>query len=185
MEIPHERGAPSSFYLGNLLVVTNHFMQYGHNIGAFICGNIDAEQGGITRGAHFVDIINQHPHVALVPCEPLPDRVMAITREAAMLREPCQSFVLDRSKPLAGYEKQPSLERLKNTINGLGRHGTSPWGSVDVFMRPHQFNDATINVMIGELKRASAVYRVDYEREAITNSLVGYRVRVFVDEEKL
>jgi hypothetical protein len=186
-EIPHDRGAPSSFYLGNLLLVTNDYMQYGHNVGAFICGNVDPAQGGITRGAFFTDIINQHPNFAIVPCEPLPDRIMAITREAALLREPVPPYVFDRTKPLAGpvNGKEPALERLKSAINGLGRQGVSPFSSVDLFARPHQFNQASIDIMIGEIKEAEAIYRVDYEKEHITNNLYGYRIRLFVDENML
>lgn len=186
-EIPHDRGAPSSFYLGNLVLVTDDYLRYGHNVGSFICGNIDDNQGGITRGAHFTSIINQHPDFAIVPCEPLPERVLAITREAALLREPADPYHLDRSKPMAGPPggKEPSLERLKKSVNGLGRHGVSAHGSVDLFVRPHQLNDAYVDVMLGEIRQAEAIYKVDYTLEYITNSKYGYQIRLYVDDEML
>ena len=187
MEIPHDFGAPSSFYLGNLLVVTDDYMQAGHSIGAFIAGNVSAKEGGITRGAFFTDIINQHSNFALVPCDPMPDRIMSITREAAMLSEPAPPYIFDRSKPMAGSAdgKDPQLERLKKTVASWNRQGISPHGSVDVFMRPHQFSSATIDVMLGEMKQGHAIYKVDYEREYITNEKLGYQVRIYVDDEAL
>lgn len=188
MEIPHDYGAPSSFYLGNLLVVTNDYMAQGHPIGAFICGTIDPKLGGgITRGAHFVDIINQHPNFALIPCEPLPERIMSITREAAMLSEPCPPYTYDASAPRAGPPngKEPNLERLKQSINGLGRHGISPHGSVDIWMRPHQFNAASLELMASEIRSAPGIWKVDYAIEYITNQTYTYQVRLFVDQEHL
>lgn len=182
-EIPHDFGAASPFYLGNLLGVTGDFMDLGFNVGAFIFGQHDAKSGTITRGAQFVDIINQTDRVALLPCAPIPLPIMAITREAAALRPPTRTFTYDPAKEVAGAAVHPEWERLKTAVANLGRKGTSPFGSVDLFVRPHQFNHASVDRMIADLVQMPLVYRVEVEREPITNDVCTYRVQLFVDQE--
>lgn len=184
-EISHDFGAPSNFYLGNLLVITSEFMDVGENLGAFVCGKINHEAGEITRGSDFVELITQQNTVALIPCEPLPDKIMQITREANTIRAPCRSFALDKSKVDPKLKIHPDLERLKSTINGLGRQGEAPFGSVDHFARPHNMNAASINKMIAEIKAMPAVFKVDYEFEHITTSLCQYRIMLFVDKNQI
>lgn len=184
VEIPHTYGVSSSFYLGHLLFVTSRFIDLGYNVGAMICGKIDPETREITRGATFVDILNQHENFALIPQEPIPEAVMNITREAVALQVPPHPFVLDKSKPMTGSEKHPVLERLKKRVNGFGRKGTSPFGSVDIFVREHQFSAASMARMGDELAQLNPVYKLDYELEHITNEMHNYRVRIFMDHER-
>lgn len=181
-EIPHDYGAPSNFYLGNLLFVTDEWVKLGYNVGAFICGNVDKSQRVITRGAKFVDIINQLDTFAMIPCEPIPQPIMDITREAVALRAPSRPFLYDPKKQVAGPEKNKELERLKSSINNLRRQGESPYGSVDVFMRDHQFNAASISRMIQDLKQIGPLYKVDYQMQPITNAVHTYRVMLFLDK---
>lgn len=185
MEIPHDIGAPSSFYLGNLMIVTNEFMQYGINVGAFICGKVDWEKKTITRGASFVDLINQHDTVAFIPMQPLSDAVVEITRESAALRTPPQSFILDHTKPMMGEKPNPLLERLKTNVAAMGRTGMAPFGSVDIFMRPHQFNEGSIAHIEQDISQMERIFKVDYELEHITNAACVYRVRLFVDNKNV
>lgn len=184
IEIPHDYGASSSFYLGNLLFVTSKFIDLGYNVGAMICGQVNPETDTITRGATFVDIINQHENFTLIPCEPIPEPIMNVTREAVALRVPPAPFKLEWNKPMMGQEKHTALEKLKARVNGFGRTGQSPFGSVDIFMRPHQFNEASLKLMGDELAQLIPVYKVDYELEHITNELYTYRLRLFLDHEK-
>lgn len=183
--ISHDWGAESNFYLGNLLVVTSEFMDVGENLGAFVCGNIDREQGIVTRGSKFVDLIRQENTVALIPCAPIPPKIMDITREAATIRAPCRSFVLERNKIDPKHKTHPELERLKKTINGLGRRGEAPFGPVSSYARPHQFNRSSIDKMISNIIQMKAVFKVDYEFEAITTSMVQYRIMLFVDKNSV
>lgn len=134
-EISHDWGQPSNFYLGNLLVVTSEFMDIGENVGAFVCGKIDPQNRTITRGSDFVELITQQSTVALIPCEPIPPKIMDITREAATLRAPSRPFMLDATKIDPSVKQHPELERLKKAINGLGKTGQAPFGSVDTFIR--------------------------------------------------
>lgn len=184
-EIPHDWGQESNFYLGNLLVVTSEFMDVGENLGAFICGNIDRENGTITRGSKFVDLIRQENTVALIPCAPIPPKIMDITREAATIRAPCRPFRLERDKIDPKLKTHPELDRLKKAINGLGRTGVANFGSIDTFVRPHQFNRASIDKMISNITQMNAVFKVDYEFEAITTTICQYRIMMYVDSEMM
>jgi len=184
-EISHDWGQPSNFYLGNLLVVTSEFLDIGENVGAFVCGKIDRTNNTITRGSDFVELITQQNTVALMPCEPVPPKIMDITREAATLRAPSRPFILDQAKMDSTKKTHPELERLKKSINSLGRTGEAPFGSVDTFLRPHQFNKESVSQMISDITSMGAVFKVDYEFEAITTELHQYRLRMFVDKNKI
>jgi hypothetical protein len=135
----------------------------------------------MTRGSHFVDLINQRPSVALVPLQPMPDDIMGIVNEATALRAPPRPFTLEDPNPKPVLKETALLDRLRARVAQAGRAGHSPYGSVDVFMRPHQFNAASIDRMAQELVAMPRVYRVDYEQEAITDKVHTYRVRIFVD----
>ncbi len=45
IELPHDMGAESNFYHGNLSLVTPHYIEDGHSLGYFLCGNIDENSG--------------------------------------------------------------------------------------------------------------------------------------------
>lgn len=53
------------------------------------------------------------------------------------------------------------------------------------FFRPHQFNKASIDNMIADISRMGAVFKVDYEFEAITTELHQYRLMMYVDKNKI
>lgn len=179
VEISHDAGAASSFYLGNLSMITDEFLQVGTNVGSFICGAV-SENGTITRGSHFVDLINQRPTVALIPCLPVPDKIMAITREAITLRAPPQAFTIN--KPLGGSMLEPSWEKMKKSIN---RTGSSPYGPVCLYARPHQFNADSVDKMTANIQKMKHVWKVDYCRENITNDVLVYRIQLYVDENAM
>jgi len=183
-EIPHDRGAASPFYLGNLLVVTSDFLDLGYNVGAFTMCQIQPD-GQLTRGAMFTDIINSNSNVALIPCRPIPTPIMKIIGEATALRTPMRPFTLDKSKPMDGLEVHPLFERLKSSINSLKRVGDSPFGSVDLIFRPHQFDATSIDMMIADLTRMRHIHKVDYELEHMTNPVCTYRVMLYVNENAL
>jgi hypothetical protein len=181
-ELPHDVGAPSGFYLGNLLLVTSDFINQGHNVGAFICGTIQ-EDGEITRGTLFTDIINQRDNFALIPCEPMSKEVMAITQEAVALSVPPRPFLFDPAKVNPKDNKHPLLERMKTEVAAMDRSGHAPYGSVDLFIRPHQMSDETIDLMIRDIHSMDRLFKMDYEKEYITNEVCTYRVMLFVNKE--
>jgi hypothetical protein len=183
-EIPHARGEESGFYLGILLFVTSDFIDCGHSLGSFTMCQIQPD-GQFTRGAKFVDIINSRDNVSLIPCRPLTTPIMKVIKEATAIRVPPRPFVLDKSKPMEGLEVHPLLEKLKSSIGSLKRKGESPYGSVDLFMRPHHFNAASIDMMIADLTRLRHVWKVDYELEHITTNVCNYRLMLYVNENAL
>lgn len=183
--ISHDWGQPSNFYLGNLMVLTSEFMDVGENLGSFICGKIDTERREITRGSEFVALIRQENTVALIPLEPLPQHIMEATREAAALFPPSRSFVLERNKIKETDKKHPELERLKRTINGLGRKGVAPHGGPATYIRPHHISKESIDRMISEITNMNAVFKVDVEFEPITTSMWQWRIITYVDRDKI
>lgn len=184
-EIPHDAGTESSFYLGNIMIVTNKWIDLGYNVGAFLCGNLHGETGEITRGTPFVDIIRQQDNFAMLPLQEIPHNVMQVTREAVSLRAPCRPFLFDKDKPKDGLVVHPEWERLKTSIASKGRKGTAPFGSVDIFVRPHQFNRESVNEFIAETNRLKHIFKFDYQLEHITNSVPEYRLMFFIDHDSV
>jgi len=182
-EIPHQRGAPSEFYMGNLLGITSQFFALGGNVGGFVFGTVNPRKNArgeaeMTRGTMWTDVINQSETVALLPQPPIPKPVMAIMREATYLRVPPNPMVLD-PKTALGEENNPLLNQLVRAVASQNR----PRGHddpVDIFMRPHQFDENVIQVIIGDLMRLDRVWRVAYELEHVTTNLFQYRVMIYV-----
>ena len=180
--IPRDQGGESSFYLGQLLGVTSQHLEQT-KVGAYIFANV-TPSGTMTRGAYFTDILNQRDNVALIPCNPLPEKVLQIAYEANMLRAPLRSFELDKKKPIEGGPIQhPEFEKMKKTVNTLGRKGSAPFGSVDVYLKPHQFSAKSLAAMTENLMQMRSVFKIDYEREVYTNAEIGYRLKIYVDQK--
>lgn len=185
-EIPHKRGAPSEFYLGNMLGITSEFFSRGGNVGGFVFGTVNERrnrrgEAEMTRGTLWTKVINQSEAVALMPQPPIPGPVMALMREATALRVPPNPMVLDPDRAL-GEETNPLLDQLVRAVAGQ-RNPPRPddGGTVDIYMRPHQFDQNTIRAMIDEMMQLNRVYAVDYELEHVTTSLYQYRVMFSVN----
>jgi hypothetical protein len=52
-------------------------------------------------------------------------------------------------------------------------------------MRKHQFNKASIDKMISNIIQMKAVFKVDYEFEAITTTIHQYRLIMYVDKNSI
>lgn len=185
-EIPHERGAPSPFYLGNLLGITSEFFSRGGNVGGFVFGTVARKQGSrakITRGTYWTDVINQAETMALIPQPPINDTVMGIMREATALRVPPKAMVLNKESAL-GSETNALLDRLVQGVASMNRkRGSGAGATVDIFMRPHQFDDNTISAVLEDMYLLDRVWKVDYELEHVTDALFQYRVMFSVRNE--
>jgi hypothetical protein len=188
-EIPHKRGAPSEFYLGNMLGITSEFFSRGGNVGGFVFGTVNDKrnrrgEAEMTRGTLWTKVINQSETMAMMPQPPIPKPVMDLMREATALRVPPNPMVLDKEMAL-GEEINPLLDQLVHAV--AQQHQNSPssggggGGTVDIYMRPHQFDQNTIHAMIDEMMQLDRVYAVDYELEHVTNSLYQYRVMFSVN----
>ena len=186
IQIPLDFGQKSDFYLGNLTGLTGEFLGVGAKVGAFTFGTINEKTGEITRGATFVDVINQKENVAIIPWEPVTDRIMEITSACIALEVPSPEYHYDGRPPTqADFPQTDIFERIKASVANLKRTGSSPYGSVDIFIRPHQINNRSANMMIDDLRRMTAVWKVDYAREHYTNEVVGYRLMLYVDQKAI
>lgn len=182
--IPREQpGKPSTFYHGLVSLYTSHFIDtHGLDVGSFVLGQV-SDDGTLTRGACFTDIVTNSSRVALIPHPAMPAPVMSVVREAITLRPPPRPLILDRTKPMLGTERDPLLDRFVADVKGLKRTPPSKiprGGSVDMFIRPHQYDDVKIQEMIQDVRRVDNVYDASYELERGTNTFYNYRLRLFV-----
>ena len=181
-EIPHEEFGPSPFYYANLFAITSSFFDQGIHVGGFIFGT-EMPDKTIRRGALYTDMLQQKSNVAIIPQPNIPEQTMQIMQEATALFPPPRALILDKSKPLAGKEKDPLWDKFVTTIKSFQRVGPDPrfHPSVDCFVRPHQYNETVVNMMIGEAAQMERLYDAAYEVEHITNDVYTYRVRLWVN----
>ncbi|MBX9637294.1 MAG: hypothetical protein K2Q45_07065 [Nitrosomonas sp.] len=180
-EIPHEEYGPSPFYYANLFAISGALFDQGINVGGFIFGTRAAD-GIVKRGILYTDMLQQKENFVIIPQPNIPEQTMQIMQEATALFPPPRALVLDRSKPLAGKEKHPLWDKFVSTVKSFQRDGpdTKFHPSVDCFVRPHQFNETVINMMISEAAQMDRLYDAAYEVEHITNDVYTYRVRLWV-----
>ena len=183
-EIPHEECGPSPFYYANLFAISDDLIeQHGVNVGGFVfASNSPASGGGVRRGAFFTDMLQQKDNLVIIPQPTIPEQTMQIMREAISLFPPPRPLVLDKTKPLAGQAKHPLWDKFIGAVKKFGRSGpdTKFHPSVDCFVRPHQFNENVVNMMISEAAQMPLLYDAAYEVEHMTNELCTYRVRLWV-----
>jgi len=180
-EIPHEECGPSPFYYANLFAISDDLIEQGINVGGFVFAT-ETPDGQVKRGAFFTDMLQQKENLVVIPQPVIPEQTMQIMREAISLFPPPRPLVLDKTKPLAGLAKHPEWEKFVKAVKSFNRSGpdTKFHPSVDCFVRPHQFNENVINMMIGEAAQMPLLYDAAYELEHITNDICTYRVRLWV-----
>lgn len=182
LEIPHEERAPSNFYVGITNGITDHMVKReGLPVAAFIFGQVHP-QHEMTRGVLFEDVLSSSNKLAIAPQPFIPQPVMGVIKEANALRPPIPDQVLDLSKPLAGPERDPHLDKLVAGIQAMKRAPPKipPANSVDVIMRPHQYGTVKIAQILSDAAKCERLYDVSYEVEHITNRSYTYRVRLWV-----
>lgn len=180
--IPHDEQAPSNFYVG----ITNGISDYmvkreGLPVAGFIFGQTHPEHE-MTRGVLFEDVLRSSDKLAIAPQPFIPQQVMGLINEANALRPPIPDQVLDFSKPLAGPERDPHLDRLVAGIQAFKRAPPKvpPPDSVDVILRPHQYGAVKIAQILGDAAKCERLYDASYEVEHVTNRSYTYRLRLWV-----
>lgn len=190
MEIPREEGTESQFYLGNYFGINADAIEnHGINIGGYIFGTAnphhdprDKRSAEMIRGCLFTDMINKKDTLAIMPQPIMSEEVMEYIQEAAPLRPPPRPLVLDLSKPLAGKEKNPDLDKFVAAVKGFKRVGKrNPNGPLNIILRPHHFNANLVQKMISDVAHAERVYDAEYNVEHITNSVYTYCLRLYVE----
>ncbi len=179
--IPHDAYAPSPFYFANLFAISGKFIEEGVNVGGFVFGQQAANAHGMVRGSLYTDLLSCKDNLALLPQPEIPAATMRLIEEANAFVVPPRPLVLDRSKPLAGKEKHPLWDKFVSSINSFGRkRGNKAQGSVDLIIRPHQFDENVVNQMIAEAAQLERIWAASYQVEHITNSIYNYRVQLYV-----
>lgn len=191
-EIPHEERGPSPFYYASLFGVSDSIMEEsGISVGGFVLGNVNTQHDAsnpsqaheMTRGVLFTDSLAGTNTLAIMPQPPMPPAVLAIVKEALAFRPPHRALILDERAPLEGPAADPLLDRFVQAIKALKRPAPQrkPPAAVDMFVRPHQYNEAVINQMIREATtQAPLLYDISYEKENLMNKVYGYRVQLWI-----
>lgn len=182
MEIPHKKRAPSNFYVGITNGITDHMVKReGLPVAGFIFGQVHPHHE-MTRGILFEDVLSKSDKLAIAPQPFIPQPVMGVINEANTLRPPIPDQVLDWSKPLAGPERDPHLDRLVAGVRAFKREAPKvpPPGTVDVIVKPHQYGKVKIAQILADASKCQELYDVSYEVEHITNRNFTYRLRLWV-----
>lgn len=180
--IPHDEQAPSNFYVGITNGITDHMVKrQGIPVAGFIFGQVHPEHE-MTRGVLFEDVLQSSNKLAIAPQPFIPQTVMSLINEANTLRPPIPDQVLDYSKPLAGPERDPHLDKLVAGIQSFKRTPPKvpPPESVDYILRPHQYGSVKIAQMLSEAAKCERLYDASYEVEHVTNRSYTYRLRFWV-----
>lgn len=179
-EIPHIRDQPSTFYHGFELAVTSQWLEHG--VGALIIGTRADNAFGMTRGALFTDMMaGRTDRIALLPQPRMPEEVMRISQEALALSPPPRP--LELNQPLMPERKDALLERLCSTINSWKRPKTkAASGSIDLYVRAHQYDADKIDTLIQEASRMDALYAADYVEERFTDTVTSHRIRFWLNK---
>lgn len=180
--IPHDEQAPSNFYVGITNGLTDHLVKReGLLVAGFIFGQTHPEHE-MTRGIAFEDVLRSSDKLAIAPQPFIPQQVMGLINDANALRPPIPDQVLDFSKPLAGPERDPHLDRLVAGIQAFKREPPKvpPAESVDVILRPHQYGAVKIAQILGDAAKCERLYDASYEVEHVTNRSYTYRLRLWV-----
>jgi hypothetical protein len=179
-EIPRKELAESTFYLADVLAISDTLIKEGINVGSFVL--CTADSSSLKRGVYWTEHINSaSPAYAVMPHPKIPQHVMDVIREANALNPPPRPLEIDYEKPMLGTDRHPDLDYLVQQVRTLKRTGQRARGSVDFVLRPHQFNRERIAEMLGDIRSLERIFDADYCLERITNTLYNYRVMLFVN----
>ena len=177
-KIVQKEGAPSSFYLAALTFVTSEFVE-STGVASFIPCTI-TEDGSLRRGILYTDLIAQKDNLAIVPYPSMPPPLLDLIKEANRHNPPVRHLEYDPKKPMD--TTHPELERVKAAVKAMGRkRGPDDDGlSVDVTIRSPHINAKLANELIGEIRRAGAIYDVDYKMEPWGNDAAQWVIKFYI-----
>ena len=209
-EIPREYLGASPFYYLDMMAVSSEIEdRYGVAVGGFTFGTVNPNynpsdpnnQHEMVRGALFTDVMAASDKIAILPHPVAPEPVMKIVKEAIALRPPFDPLVLNMERHRAGAATAaPAARKIGEAAGSAGSHTHPLWDklqlatrklnrtgpdtrthpSVDLFVRPHQFDAHVVNAMIGDVARLDRIYDVQYEYEPMRGNHYTWRVRLFV-----
>ena len=176
--IPRKQGEAGSFLVGSLTGMTDYFIKRGVNIGSLWYTTV--ENGKVSRGAYYRDMINDHPNVGIKMHEPVSKNNMDVIREAILTRDPPHDMVLTNEYDYK-YEKNEHLDHIVNEIENLDRTPGELHRYVPIYVRPYQIDVDLSSKMAYQLSGLKRVWKVDYALERITDEVFGYELRIYVN----
>lgn len=179
--ISHERDTVGSFFIGSLVGMTDYFYRLGAKQPLTFWYCTEQNNGLLTRGALYDDMIQHPDRVAYRPQAPIPKQVMGLIEEAIKLRVPPRPLTLtEREK----HKTNPHLDFVASAVSKLNRKSGPLHMNAPVYIRPHQINQKAASAMAQDFTRLRNVWKVDYNLERITDEIWGYRMMVYVNQEQ-
>lgn len=175
--IPHKKTQIGNFFVGSLVGMTPYFYQRGANAPLSFWYCTQNEDGELTRGATYQDMIFHPEKVALRPQPDVPKPVMGIIEEAIKLRVPPRPLVLSKR---GEHRTNKHLDRVVQGIARLKRPLPTQNVCVPVYMRPHQLNARVADQIVSDFTQLEHICKVDYVCEQITDDIWGYQMQVYV-----
>ena len=175
-----DRDGPSAFYLGTLLGLTNFWLRLGFPVGGFIHGQLaptSVSKAGWTRGMSFVDMINNHKNIVIVPHPIVPKAVMTAMLESCALRVPPEDLVLSEDYPLPVHNKL--LDEIVAQFPAPASAATEDMAKIKIYVRSYQLTEALAKCIISTFHSVPIISHIDYVPEAISNKFYGYRVTFY------
>lgn len=176
--ISHTRREIGSFFIGSLVGMTDYFYRRGARTPLAFWYCTKKEDGTLTRGATYDDMINNNDKVSLRP-QPAPTRpIMGLIEESIRVRVPPRPLTLTEMKK---HERNPHLDAIVKAVNDFGRQKGSPAVRVPVYVRPHQLSAKLSRDIVRDFRSLQNVWKVDYTLERITDEIWGYQMNVYVN----
>jgi hypothetical protein len=168
-----EHGGESPFFLGALQGWTTYFADRGASkgVGAFWYKHTDNE----TRGSLYTDFTNQKTNVALQPMPEVPIPIQQIMVEANAFCIPPEPLILSSRQ---ANVKNKLLDDVVKHVASLRRSPPpkDKTTTVSQYICPHQMNKEVSTQLISHFNDRDRIWKVEYEREAVTDAYHGYRL---------
>lgn len=178
--ILHRKGEPGSFFVGSLVGMTDYFYKRGQTAPMSFWYCTQQENGELTRGASYADMMNESERVCIKVQPMLSRKIMSTVEEAVLRRVPPKALILSKMDAPASRTRHSVLDKVSRAVQRLQRTPGPVHQKVPVYVRPHQLNAQSAAAMIGDFTTLRRVWKVDYELEQITDSLWGYRMEIYV-----
>jgi hypothetical protein len=176
--IVHKPLARSSFFVGSMVGFTNYWFEMGLNIGGAWIGYTDKATGQFHRGVSFEDLINKSEKICILPHPPFSDACMDWMRRATSIRVPPRDLILTDEGIKAQPEREPTIDALVSFTESLGREarGGRQQPPAPVYFKTNQLTVGNVAAIKNDIRRNSAVTRLTYTCEHLTDWMHMYRV---------
>ncbi len=166
-----EHGGESPFFMGGLQGWTTYFADRGASkgVGAFWY------QNGIngTRGCLYTDFTNLKTNVSLCPMPEVPLPIQQVMVEANAFCIPPEPLILSNRQMNV---RNKLLDDVVSSVAIKKRPQPPKSTTVSQYICPHQMNKEVATQLISHFGERDRVWKLEYEREAVTDAYHGYRL---------